>query len=541
MTDSSAAPKAISSMSPGEIYLCVVPSLSDTGAPLSCVCSNYPDTVVIAQLPQQNYFATQTPELQTQLHKVLTRQCQAVWFWQEKKPDKPRNFFALLRDAQRTHPKRGSLLLLIVEEAAIGAPSFNKLQSHLERWRQWAATRQLRVLFLVTGQHSELRPLLMRSHNVVAGLSSLHVLGSASWSYHLHYWRNSLGVMADYEYLIELENGNKLAFTPVSRSEQGEAREDRPHTGADDDSIYVCAAALTGKDQDALKKDFTLVASDNHALMQSLDNVHTATVIFSCSTAHEIRELGLYCYQLRQQFGAGLKILIREVSQCLRYTDEQLLLKSGASLILPHALNHSMMMTQVAALKGQWFYRALPPRLGDLLTNWDSIALQGYYEPGEFSRHARRIFTLSRKENTDSVLVALTPSFRIPAQHCLTLCDIRRDGDLITLAANKLYILFRACRPVDAKAALEKCFSLPPEEIFDVHEVIHETGAIDNTLSRIAELHSEIDTATGQDLLRHSPARSGNVQSQQASESGGEIALATRKPLALASGDQDEY
>ena len=140
MTDSSAAPKAISSMSPGEIYLCVVPSLSDTGAPLSCVCSNYPDTVVIAQLSQQNYFATQTPELQAQLHKVLTRQCQAVWFWQEKKPDKPRNFFALLRDAQRTHPKRGSLLLIIVEEAAIGAPSFNKLQSHLERWRQWAAT-----------------------------------------------------------------------------------------------------------------------------------------------------------------------------------------------------------------------------------------------------------------------------------------------------------------------------------------------------------------------------------------------------------------
>ena len=96
----------------------------------------------------------------------------------------------------------------------------------------------------------------------------------------------------------------------------------------------------------------------------------------------------------------------------------------------------------------------------------------------------------------------MTPYSNVTAKDCLSLCRIRREGDLITLGDDRLFILFRACRPTDVNVALKKCFVLPVDDIFDSKQLFNAPSMVDDALSKITYMSCDLNSETGNALMQ---------------------------------------
>ncbi|VTR49681.1 cellulose biosynthesis protein BcsE [Serratia fonticola] len=111
-----------------------------------------------------------------------------------------------------------------------------------------------------------------------------------------------------------------------------------------------------------------------------------ATLIFALYQSDEIDELAHQIHSLRRSRGDGLKIVVREMSASLRYSDERLLLACGANLIVPTWHRFPIFLTMLEGIQGQRLSRHVPEDIDNLLAGLRPLQLKGYLPLEEFSR-----------------------------------------------------------------------------------------------------------------------------------------------------------
>jgi len=495
----------------GAFYCGFSPALRDAVPVLSRILESSKRGVFAADCLETELFSELGLDVQTRLINAFTSAQHTAYFWHSAPAVAERRDLAtLLSECQRLHVRKNTMLVVAISAFSVANGTEKQRSNQIKQWAKWARAENITVLLLIYGHYESLRPTMIKECNHIAGMLSLLPVSHQQIDVCIHYWCSAVDVIADREFLLaRAENGH---FAVIDSSEQHTSTETT--TAVDEGDFYIAAPALLGADQrlnnhaivDAV---VTRSFRDNHQLMDSITHLDAATVVFSCSVSDDARDVAVMCYKLRTKYGGRPKLVVREVRPCLRYADTRFLLRGGVSLVVPHSIAFSDFLDQIDALQGQVMIRSLPASLSSMLEAWKGVTQRGYFEPQEFVRYAQLALDASRQTDLDLVLLILTPAETLAIEHCLSLCSMTRDGDLVTVCDGELYMLFRACRATDADIALRNCFALPPKEIFAETLQFSEVADIEEAVASILPARSFIAAERGRQLLSQSPTQMG--------------------------------
>ncbi|MGP8306559.1 cellulose biosynthesis protein BcsE [Vibrio sp. YIC-376] len=424
-----------------------------------------------------------------QFNKLTDNYIKYVYFLNKDKYKNQPNAIKLFEDIHRINidSMECSQFILLINESMLSNFTAQEIETFLYNIKHFAGKKGLCVTLCLYGHFGmvELESKLLTINQAIAGLTTMTSLDEYRFRYLVRFWLNKYGVTAGEEYVLTHNEQHKLQATRYKKAQDSDKVESKP----DSHICYITKPALI---QSINTPKGMLVADNNQHLLTMIDNPQAATFIFSCTNPGEVKELAINCYQLRVNFGSQLKIVIRETQQCLRYTDEKLLLRAGVNLIVPYQVPYIRFMTQVEAIQGHILSRTLPASLDTLLKYSLRFESKGYLQNTEFVKYCSNIITRSVYSNVDFSLVRLSLLPGMSAEECLRLCHIRRDGDVVTATNNALYVLFSAIRKTDIDTAINNIFEFPVRDLFHSTVTLDTKESIETAMNNIIESKIEI-------------------------------------------------
>ena len=115
------------------------------------------------------------------------------------------------------------------------------------------------------------------------------------------------------------------------------------------------------------------------------------------------------------------------------------------------------------------------------------LQLKGYMRPEPFSQAVLSLMgNTLLPEDGKGVMVALRPATGLRAEQAMTLCHLRRFGDVMTVVQGRLVLFLSTCRINDLDTALKFIFRLPVDEAFSNRVVWHQDVDIISEIKRMA-------------------------------------------------------
>lgn len=357
-------------------------------------------------------------------------------------------------DVMRSMKAKNLFLLLYTPNELWQSLTIPELTRWLTQISQWAAQQQLTLLILNHSVNTPiLRNYLVSQHRSLSGLASL-TQPTNELRYDVDFWCNHLGVTAKQKLKVVVNDQMLIAD-----------EEPNPATHYTSDEDYFLAVRTLF--QNVIPPENWQLFSNNEELTSAGMRVSASTLIFTLEKREQINTLIHQIYSLRQQRGNGLKIVVQALTPNMRANDEHALLASGANVILDHTVLPEKLLIQVKAIQGEIFSRYIPDDLGDLLSAVNPLPLRGYIDSEVFSHSVIELINNAFiPEDNKGVLLIYTPAKGLKAEQALTLCRIRRDGDLITIFNDKLVLFLSNCKINELNSTLRFIFKLPVDHAF---------------------------------------------------------------------------
>lgn len=364
---------------------------------------------------------------------------------------------ALTDDITRALKPRQRLFVLLLPASRWQGFSSEQIHQWIVSVSAWLQKRACTLAVIAHGSGvSRLRGLLASQHRQLFGLSHLEWQQDRA-QYMVSWWSESGSLNANLAVLLEprdsgwqvMKLDETAAVTPLLNDEQ---------------FFYADKSVLEGAP--ALSDYWQLFAS-NADVAQRGQLAHSATLIFALQRTQDVDILARWVHGLRRQRGNALKIMVREMSPCLRSTDERLLLACGANIIVAHSEPLSRFLARLESVQGQRYVRHVPADVEQLLTTMRPLHIKGHMGHEAFSKAVQMLIEHSLlPEGGKGILVALRPVPGLMAEQALTLCQLRRFGDVVTVAQQRLFLYLSTCRPNELDTALKSIFRLPVNDIF---------------------------------------------------------------------------
>lgn len=239
----------------------------------------------------------------------------------------------------------------------------------------------------------------------------------------------------------------------------------RPERRAPTDTGRVVAqrSALAGSG--GAPQHWQVCESLSEVLAACADAV-AATVILSFERTTPHDALMQAVYRLRQMADSQLKIIVRELHVRMRYNEDALIARLGASLIVPMEVSYARFLSMMEMLQNQVFTGSLPATFEAALEDGLPDQALGYLPPPAFARAVSDTLARSRTLAIDNVLVRLTLANGLTPLDAMRHCSLKRAGDLFTADRKTVLVFLFACREMDATQTLERIFALPVGELF---------------------------------------------------------------------------
>ncbi|PTO90255.1 cellulose biosynthesis protein BcsE [Vibrio splendidus] len=443
---------------------------------------NQDNTSLTIFTDKETFLTGITDEVISKINNLANTSLDQMYFVNTHQSKKTINPILLSRDIHKINIKTGSTYVLFIHDSLLAHSNDNEINEFLRNIEKLSINKNLAISLCIYGHlaTSVLKPKLLTNNRHIAGLATMTPIDESTYNYLVDFWSNKHGVKSDSEYILTSSNSHQLKATLNQSLNSTGTTEDR----ADNERIYASKEVL-GEGVKAPKS--VHLANDNQTLLSMIDSPRASTVIFSCGDQSEVRQLAIDCYRLRAKAGNQLKIVIRETSQCLRYTDEKFLLRAGVNLICPVQVPHMRFMTQVEAIQGQVSTRSLPKNVESLLKYDLKFGNKGYLLNKEFTNYCSDVFAISSRSSIRFALIKLNLLPGMTPEECLRLCHIRRDGDIVTACNNALYVLFSAIRHNDINVALNNIFEFPIRDLFHTVQTYDTQHDIEAELQNIIE------------------------------------------------------
>ncbi|MCL7462377.1 cellulose biosynthesis protein BcsE [Pseudomonas sp. NW5] len=373
---------------------------------------------------------------------------------------------ALTRDLQRRGRPHGQLLVLVIPTEAFDAFHDASLQRWCRETRSWLQARDCTLLVLGYGAAHRLSGRLLACSADLDGLVQLY-RARGSLQYLLHFWRHSGGVHARNEVALGEEQGQLCA----------RAESVLPADPAAEDLQRCLALRAVLEGAPPLSEHWQLF-DEPAELLAVAQQSSAASVILAIDSNDAVATLAEQLYQLRRLRGHALKIVVRELSPCLRYLDEQLLLSCGASLIVPCGTVLARFLTLLDSLQGQVWNRTLPDDFAQALRQLQPPSVRGLLAVEDFCRTVDHLLEQARLAEVSHLLVRLQPVPGLEPAQLIGQCRLRRYGDLACVADGSVYLFLFACRPGMLESALDNIFRLAWRELFVAHALLEDSRTI---------------------------------------------------------------
>ncbi|MCL9685463.1 cellulose biosynthesis protein BcsE [Legionella maioricensis] len=374
-------------------------------------------------------------------------------------PEKKMALLYLTTDLARSLNTTKRLFILLTNSIFWQTFTKEEIQRWVQETNKWLNREQSTLLILNHGPNAaQLKNQLLSQHRFLNGLSRVH-WQQDNLQYIISWWATENGLTANQTFTIHNE-GLDWTIQPNSQAESTLL--------SNDEMLYLV-------DKKILEGTFPptenwQLLDNNQLLAQKAKQAQAATLIFSLNDSNQINELARQIHYLRRQCGHALKIVIREMSNSIRYSDERLLLACGANLSVPQTVSLPKFLTMVESIQGQRFTRYVPEDFNSLLTMIQPIELKGYLPVKEFTEAVLfRMNNTLLPDNGKGILVALMPESGVDARQALSLCELKRLGDIATISDNRLFLFLSTCAASDLDPTLNFIFHKPVNMIFSSH------------------------------------------------------------------------
>lgn len=381
---------------------------------------------------------------------------------------------SLVEDLMRGLAPHDRLIILVLPALQWLSFSQTELDDWLLNMSQWLIKRNNTLLVINHDPASHhLRAYLASQHRTLCGLANLQWL-PGRLSYDVDFWCNQYSVTARQTVDIEL---SEQTFTAH------EVQAQNLHSASDENRYLAVNCVLEGAP--ALSDSWRLFNS-NELLADAGAHAEAATLIFAIEESGQLITLAPMIHRLRRRQGNAIKLVVREMKATLRKNDERLLLACGANLVIPFTTQLSHFFTMLEGLKGQLFSRHVSTDITGLLEGMRPLQLKGYVDQETFCQSVTAIIDNPLiPVDSKGLLVSLRPVPGLRAAQALTLCHIRRDGDLVTLANDRLVLFLSACLVNDLDVALNSIFRLPVAETFSNQKVWYLDRQIQSEIAQL--------------------------------------------------------
>lgn len=376
-------------------------------------------------------------------------------------PEKKSALRRLTADLSRAINVKERLFIFLSTASAWKDFSQTEIDDWLGNTQRWLIKHNAAFLILTYGSGiSQLKNQLISQFPTLSGLSSVHSLQDCV-RYQVSWWFSGKGLIANQAMNWETDDRERFvqsallpAFSPSVNDEQ------------------LCLAeksVLEGAPP--LSVNWRLL-EDNALLMQQGMARHSATLVFALTESDQVAELARQIHTLRRQRGIALKIVVREMKASLRYTDERLLQACGANLVVPYIAPLSSFLTLLESIQGQRFTRHVPATIDRLLAAINPSRIKGAMSNDRFRQVVPELIENPlMPEDDKGILIALRPVPGLPPRQALSLCRLRRGGDVMTATSRRIYLFLSNCRINDLDTVLGYLFRLPIAEAFSNRQV----------------------------------------------------------------------
>ncbi|MBV6819716.1 cellulose biosynthesis protein BcsE [Rahnella sp. PD12R] len=371
--------------------------------------------------------------------------------------DGKKAFLGLPGDINRL-PRHPALLMILL----LPATSWQMLNDkQFARWvsemRTSANSKEATILIICYGAGiNAVKTQLHLYHRNIYGLADLKT-DTVPNQWGISWWHDGLGAEANTLYpLTPRQTGWEIQKNvPASVAEQ-----------AGDDQWMLLAERSVLEGAPALSERWFLFDS-NEELAERAAHARSATVIFALSGNDAVEVMARQIHRLRMQRGTGLKIVVREMNSSLRYVDQRLLQACGANLVVPHAARLSNFLTLLDDLQNLTFTRHVQDDIEILLNSRLPTHHKGYLPLPVFCSVMNDIWNhASLATESRGLLISLRPAAGISPQQAMSLCSLRRDGDILTVTERHLYLFLSNCQVSDVENVLAFLFNLPVKDVF---------------------------------------------------------------------------
>jgi len=389
-----------------------------------------------------------------------------------------RAFRALPDDLNRVGNTHNQLIVLLFPAATWQTLSSKEFSSWLRAMSTLAQHKNCALLIICHGQLSSvLKAQLNSHHRLIYGLSSFQT-DIVPAQFIISWWHNNFGIEANKSYsLLKREHGWGIMPQPAALNSA--------NTLSDDQWLYLAQRDVL-EGAPPLSENWQLF-DDNTLLTERGMHARSATLIFSLRSNDEVEPLARQIHSLRIRRGNGLKIAVREMHASLRYIDQRLLQACGANLVVPHAARLSSFLTLLDDIQQLSFTRHVSEDIEQLLEGRLPTHRKGFLPLPTFCEVMQSIWSHTTLANeARGLLISLRPVSGITPQQAISLCHLRRDGDVITLTERHLYLFLSNCQVSDVENVLSSLFSLPVDEVFASRTLWHQERDIQSEVRRLA-------------------------------------------------------
>lgn len=342
----------------------------------------------------------------------------------------------------------------------------------LKSWRNWCESNGCILLVLAYGEDApRISQKLQLESGFLAGAAYVQEQGGG-YVYQLDYWINSLGVQGATEFLLQDKNTEfQLVKTPVKQIDvpQGE--------------VFLQRSVLEGAPIFMAEK--WRIAEDWPDLVKLVQTTARGTFVFALCAGHELEPLARMLYDLRQQRGVAVTLVVREMKQVLRNQEQQLLLQCGADLVVAAGTHLAGFFSLLQNLQSQKSTQPLTDNLEAALAKVRTPDVKGVISVFEFTNYLKTVLASASATEADGILVSMRPVPMLTTAQLLRQLRILRKGDVACAADGVVYVFLFGCQVSFIEIALQRIFSLPFKDIVAAHQVHSERLSIEDHIRRL--------------------------------------------------------
>ncbi len=400
---------------------------------------------------------------------------------------------------RKLNPRKRLMICLLTTETL---KSLKKaMPTLLKNWRDWCESNGCILVLCAYGKHDQSTyKTLALKHRFLSGVAHLKAQADG-FIYQLDYWINDLGVQSAAEFVLQDKNSCLEVVKTVKHSVE-----------AASDEVYLQRSVLA--DAPVYMAEKWRIVEDWYALAQEALTVVGGTFVFALQSSSEIEALARILYDLRQQRGTSVKLVVRETQQALRRQEVQLLLDCGAATVISADINLARFFSMLESIPSQ---KNSSPLIDDLelaLAKMRVPEIKGVVSVSEFSAYLNELLASTTAVHKKGVLLSLRPAGMLTTEQLLGQLRIVRKGDVACAIEGVVYLFLLGCQLDFVEITLHKTFALPFTDIVADYVVHSDRSSIEDHVRRLQLL--QIDHIPRQSSLAPSSAEPPSLVSDHA-------------------------